>query len=173
MIMCLLSTWLLGICSGTRSSWDSSPPARCKKQSPCHLSSSLFSLSFSFSLSLNVSFPNVFLDALLQSVTRCYRVLQSIAEYCRVLQSARECYRVFQSVTECYWVLQSVTECYKVLQSATECYRVLQSISSASTWTNFWACFLRNWKWYFAKLGRDAAESGLAQISPEEKPSEL
>ena len=58
--MCLLSTWLLGICSGTRSSWDSSPPARCKKQSPCHLSSSLFSLSFSFSLFLNVSFLNVF-----------------------------------------------------------------------------------------------------------------
>ena len=48
MIMCLLSTWLLGICSGTRSSWDSSPPACCKNQSPCHLSSSLFSFSFLF-----------------------------------------------------------------------------------------------------------------------------
>ena len=56
MIMCLLSTWLLGICSGTRSSWDSSPPARCKNQSPCHLSS----LSFPTSLSLNISFPNDF-----------------------------------------------------------------------------------------------------------------
>ena len=28
-----------------------------------------------------------------------------------------------------------------MLQSVTECYRVSQSISSASTWTNFWACF--------------------------------
>ena len=54
--MCLLSTWLLGICSGTRSSWDSSPPACCNNQSPCHLSS----LSFPTSLSLNLSFPNDF-----------------------------------------------------------------------------------------------------------------
>ena len=28
-----------------------------------------------------------------------------------------------------------------MLQSDTECYRVLQSNSSASTWTNFWACW--------------------------------
>ena len=28
-----------------------------------------------------------------------------------------------------------------MLQSITEYYRILQSISSASTWTNFWACF--------------------------------
>ena len=28
-----------------------------------------------------------------------------------------------------------------MLRSVTECYRELQSISSASTWTNFWACF--------------------------------
>ena len=27
-----------------------------------------------------------------------------------------------------------------MLQSVTEYYRVLQSVSSASTWTNFWAC---------------------------------
>ena len=44
-------------------------------------------------------------------------------------------------VTECFRVLQSVTEYYRVLQSITEYYRVLQSVSSASTWTNFWACF--------------------------------
>ena len=31
-----------------------------------------------------------------------------------------------------------------MLQSITEYYRVLQSISSASTWTNFWACFLQS-----------------------------
>ena len=37
-------------------------------------------------------------------------------------------------------MLQNVTEFYRVLQSVTEYYRVLQSISSASTWTNFWAC---------------------------------
>ena len=58
----------------------------------------------------------------------------------RVSQSVTECYRVLQNFTECYKALQSVTECYRVLQSVTECYRVLQSISSASTWTNFWAC---------------------------------
>merc|ERR1711873_48328 len=46
------------------------------------------------------------------------------------------------SVAECYRVLQSVTEYNRVLQNITEYYRVLQSISSASTWTNFWACFL-------------------------------
>ena len=61
------------------------------------------------------------------------------------LQSIRECCRVIQSITECYKVLQSVAECYRVLQSVTKCYRVLQSVteykSSASTWTNFWACF--------------------------------
>ena len=39
-------------------------------------------------------------------------------------------------------MLQSVTECYRVLQSVRDYYRVLQSISSASTWSNFWACFL-------------------------------
>ena len=55
--------------------------------------------------------------------------------------SVTEYNRMLQSVTECYRVLQNVTECYRVLQSVTECYRVLQSISSASTWTNFWACF--------------------------------
>ena len=49
------------------------------------------------------------------------RLLQIIAEYCRVLQS--------------------VTDCNKVSHSVTECYRVLQSIFSASTWTNFLACF--------------------------------
>ena len=51
-------------------------------------------------------------------------------------------YRVLQGITECYSVLQSIAQCYRVLQSVTECYRVLQSISSASTWTNFWACFI-------------------------------
>ena len=39
-------------------------------------------------------------------------------------------------------VLQGVIECHRVLEGVTEFYRVLQSISSASTWTNFWACFL-------------------------------
>ena len=43
------------------------------------------------------------------------------------LQSIREFYRVLQSVTEYYRVLQSITEYYK-------------DKSSASTWTNFWAC---------------------------------
>ena len=57
-----------------------------------------------------------------------------------MLQNVTECYRVVKGVTECYRVLQSVTEYCRVLQSTTECYRVLQSISSASTWTNFWAC---------------------------------
>ena len=76
----------------------------------------------------------------LQSITEYYRVLQSVAECCRVLQSVAECCRVLQSVAECFRVLQSFTECYRVLQSITECYRVLESISSASTWTNFWAC---------------------------------
>ena len=78
---------------------------------------------------------------MLQSVTECYRVLQSGIEWYRVLQSDTECYRELKGVTECYRVLQSVTKYCKVLQSTTECYRVLQSISSASTWTNFWACF--------------------------------
>ena len=76
-----------------------------------------------------------------QSFTKCYRVLQSVTVCYRVLQSVAECYRVLQSVTKCYRVLKSVTVCYRVFQSITECYRVLQSISSASTWTNFWACF--------------------------------
>ena len=95
---------------------------------------------------------------MLQSVTECYRVLQSVTEIDRVVvirglldcgvleavppvESIAECYRVLQSVTKCYRVLQSVTECYRVLQSITEYYKLLQSISSASTWTNFWACF--------------------------------
>ena len=60
----------------------------------------------------------------------------------RVLESIAQCYRILQSITECYRVLQSVTECYRVLESITEYYRVLQTISSASTWTNFWACFI-------------------------------
>ena len=38
-------------------------------------------------------------------------------------------------------MLQSVTVYYKVLQSNTKYYRILQSVSSASTWTNFWACW--------------------------------
>ena len=55
----------------------------------------------------------------------------------------------FNSITEYYRVLQSITDNYRVLQSITEHYRVLQSItkyykdkSRASTWTNFWACYL-------------------------------
>ena len=48
---------------------------------------------------------------------------------------------MLQSFTECYRVLQSITEYNRVLQNITEYYTVLQSISSASTWTNFWACF--------------------------------
>ena len=57
-----------------------------------------------------------------------------------MLQSVTaECYRVSQGITECF------TECHRVLESITEYYRVLESIteyykSSASTWTNFWAC---------------------------------
>ena len=65
-----------------------------------------------------------------------------------MIMSIAECYRVLQSVTDCYRVLQSVTECYSVR----ECYRMLQSISSASTWTNFWACFclyLTHWDFSF------------------------
>ena len=81
---------------------------------------------------------------MLRSVTECYRVLQSVTEFYKVLQSVTEYYRVLQSITECYRVLQSITECYRVLQSITEYNRVLQSISSASTWTNFWACFSHN-----------------------------
>ena len=45
------------------------------------------------------------------------------------------CYRVLQSITEYYTEWQIVTECWRVLQG-------LQSICSASTWTNFWTCFL-------------------------------
>ena len=58
-----------------------------------------------------------------------------------MLQIDAECYRVLKGVTECYRVLQSVTEYCRVLQSTTEYYKVLQGISSASTWTNFWAGF--------------------------------
>ena len=93
---------------------------------------------------------------MLQSYTECkgfYRVLQSVAECCRVLQSVAECCRVLQSVAECFRVLQSFTECYRVLQSITECYRVLESISSASTWTNFWACFSENITEWFLTNG--------------------
>ena len=71
---------------------------------------------------------------MLESVTECYEVLQSVTECYRVLQSVTVCYRVLQSVTEYYRVLQSITNYYRVL-------RVLQCFSSASTWTNFWACF--------------------------------
>ena len=51
-------------------------------------------------------------------------------------QSIREFFKVLQSITECYRVLQSIAEYYRILQSIT-----LQSVFSASTWTNFWACF--------------------------------
>ena len=47
---------------------------------------------------------------------------------------------MLQDVIECYTVLHSVTEYNRVLQIITEYCRVLQIISSASTWTNFWAC---------------------------------
>ena len=40
-------------------------------------------------------------------------------------------------------VFLSISEYYSVLQYITEYYRVLQSISSASTWTNFWACLFQ------------------------------
>ena len=69
---------------------------------------------------------------MLQSVTECYKVLQSVTECCRVSQCVAEFYRV----------LESFTEYYRILQSNTEYYRVLRSVSSASTWTNFWACFV-------------------------------
>ena len=77
---------------------------------------------------------------MLQSITECYRVLQSITKCYRVLQSFTEFYRVLQSITEYYRVIQSITEYYRVLQSITEYYR---DKSSASTWTNFWACSIR------------------------------
>ena len=46
---------------------------------------------------------------------------------------------MLQSVTEYNGALQSIREYYKVLQSITKYYK---DKSSASTWTNFWACFL-------------------------------
>ena len=55
-----------------------------------------------------------------------------------MLQSFTKCQRVLKSVTEYYRVLQSITEYNTVSQSITEYYKVK---SSASTWTNFWACF--------------------------------
>ena len=58
-------------------------------------------------------------------------------ESVRVLESVR-------GITQYNRVLLSVTECYRILQSITEYYRILQGISSASTWTNFWACFWKN-----------------------------
>ena len=48
-------------------------------------------------------------------------------------------------------MLQSVTEYYRVQQSITDYYRLIQSISSASTWTNFWACFC-TFKNFFFKV---------------------
>ena len=99
-----------------------------------------------------------------QSDTECYRVLQSVAE----------CYRVSQSATECYGVLQSITEfyrVYRVLQGITKYYRVLQSItkyykdkSSASTWTNFWACFCKT---IFITRPTQLAELFRSEIDPE------
>ena len=76
---------------------------------------------------------------MLQSVTECSRVFHSVTECYRVLHSVTEYYRVLQSIR----ALESFTQNYRVLQSITEYCRVLQSVSSASTWTNFWACFLR------------------------------
>ena len=55
---------------------------------------------------------------------------------------------------EYYRVSQSVTEYYRVLQSNAEYCTVLQSISSASTWTNFWACF----DTYYEEAKMDAFE---------------
>ena len=54
----------------------------------------------------------------------------------RVLESIAECW----SISEYDIVLQSVTECYRVLMSITEYY---QDKSSASIWTNFWTCLIR------------------------------
>ena len=83
-------------------------------------------------------------------------MLQSVEECYRVLQGVTECYGALPSFTECYRVLQSITKYYRELQSITENYRVLQSIrkyykdqSRASTWTNFWACFLYFVIFYF------------------------
>ena len=55
-----------------------------------------------------------------------------------------------------YRLLESLIECYRVLQSVTECYRVLQSISSASTWSNFWACL-----WYINADRSEEESTGL------------
>ena len=56
-------------------------------------------------------------------------MLQTITEYCIVLQSVADYCRVLQSITEYCRVLQIITKYYK-------------DTSSASTWTNFWACFI-------------------------------
>ena len=104
----------------------------------------------------------IFSDALasLKIMFKIKSVFQScfqdfkITEYKRVLLNVTECYRVLRSVTECYRVLQSVTEYYRVLQSITNYYRVLrvlQCFSSASTWTNFWACLI----WFSVETRRD------------------
>ena len=89
----------------------------------------------------------IFLDAL-ASLETMFKIqllmfsrlldFKSITEYYRVLQSITQYYRVLQSITEYYRVLQSITEYYRVLQSIAEYYK---DKSSASTWTNFWACF--------------------------------
>ena len=47
----------------------------------------------------------------------------------------------FQSIREYCRVLQSIKEYHKVPQNTTKYYK---DKSSASTWTNFWACWLSN-----------------------------
>ena len=49
---------------------------------------------------------------------------------------------MLHSVTEYYKVLHGIAKNYKVLQSITKCYKD-EDKSSASTWTNFLACFSR------------------------------
>ena len=61
-----------------------------------------------------------------------------ITEYYTVLQSITQYYRVLHSITQYYRVLHSIREYYRVLQIITKYYK---DKSSASSWTNFWACF--------------------------------
>ena len=73
-----------------------------------------------------------------------------MTEYERLLQSSREYNRVIHSITEYCRVLQSITKYY-------------QEKSSASTWTNFWACFFLPGE---KKHGEGGAEVGGGHVDP-------
>ena len=76
-----------------------------------------------------------------------------------------EYYRVLQSITEYNRVLQSITEYYKVLHSITKYYK---HKSSASTRTNFWACFLIQSKKYFMKKKKETPKQHKLPFSARE-----